>query len=111
MGNLLVNKDITGCLIGKGRKIKDELQEECGCDLFIDKEVFEGSSEKRVTMKGEGENVFKMMCKVSDKLIERLNNQKWGMPEGYGSNLWQPSIPQEFLEEKQDEEQEEAVSF
>merc|ERR1712127_444812 len=44
--NLLVSGEITGCIIGKGRSIKDKLEEECECVYYVDREVKDGSSEK-----------------------------------------------------------------
>ena len=109
--NLLVNGEITGCLIGKGRSIKEKLEEECECSYFVDREVKDGSSEKMVKLggrDGETDNVFKLLCKLSDLIIENLaDREKKGRPvPGYGENLWKPIVPEEFCVEKVDTEDE-----
>lgn len=51
--NLLVNGKITGCLIGSRGAIKNQMQDEFDCKMFVDKEEKEGSSEKLVKLNGE----------------------------------------------------------
>merc|ERR1711994_703123 len=104
--NLLVNSKISGCLIGKGRAIKDEMENEFDCKMFVDREEKDGSSEKLVKLNGEGDNVFKMICSISDKLIKRIEEgrKRDNLPEGFGENLWKPQVPQRFLEPNDDDE-------
>jgi hypothetical protein len=110
--SLLVNGEITGCLIGRGRAIKEKLEEDFECQYFVDREVKDGSSEKLVKIggrDGETDKVFKLLCEISDLIIENLaDREKKGRPiPGYGENLWVPNVPEEFCVEKVDTEDEE----
>lgn len=92
--NLLVEGHLCGSLIGKGGCIIKEMKEESECRIDIDKEPYEGSSEKQIRLSGESGNVNPLLRKILAKLVKAKERVKEAPP----SNPWFPTVPVEWLE-------------
>jgi len=94
--SLLSEGHLTGCLIGKGGSVIRAMKEESECRIDIDKEPYEGSSEKQVRLFGESERIRPLIEKILVLLQKaKARPPRDGTPE---SNPWFPTVPVEWLE-------------